>query len=299
MTAYKTFLVLGSTAALWLMACSSSTAIGGKNEAARPGVRVYVLDGGSTRIADKTLFGDEYAGTGSIELEVRCFLIVHPRGILMWDSGHSDAMLAEVGTGHEGYQITVDKGVLSQMRTLGLTPDKVDLLAASHWHFDHTGNFNLFASDPSDSNRDATVVIGQRDEYELAFSDLAAGTFGMEPGTYAGLAENPTDLFIGDRDVFGDGQIRILRVGGHTIGSQVLFVDLEQYGPILLSGDLYHFAEQREHRRVPPFNHDLAETIAGMERVESFLEENPDTELWITHDSMQMSALKLSPSFYE
>ncbi len=271
-------------------------------------VRIYVLDGGTTRIPDKSLFDAAYSG--EITLEVPCFLIVHPRGILLWDSGHSDAFLESrssdpfqvsltLGVDSElGELITVTRGVEAQLRDLGLRPNDVTYLAASHWHFDHTGNFNLFAAPEHEDADRSTVVLGQRDEYELAFSEPAAQTFGMRPQTYAALRRNRTDLFIGDRDVFGDGTVRILRAAGHTIGSQVLYVELEEYGGVLLSGDLYHFSEQRQHRRVPNFNHSAEQTLASMDRVETFLTRNPETELWVTHDPVQMRRLRKSPASY-
>ena len=121
----------------------------------------------------------------------------------------------------------------------------------------------------------------------------------MKPETYRDLAGNPKDLFIGDRDIFGDGKVRILRVGGHTVGSQVLYVKLERYGPVLLSGDLFFFAEHRKDRHVPPFNYDVTETLSGMDRVDIFLAEHAGTELWITHDPVQMEELSKVPEFYE
>ncbi|MEM7307843.1 MAG: N-acyl homoserine lactonase family protein [Planctomycetota bacterium] len=263
------------------------------------GLRLFVLDGGSSLLDDMGAFGPAYEGRGPIELPVLGFLVVHPRGTLLWDTGHDDALRAVEPRHLGGYGVSVTRGVEAQLEELGLAPRAIDLLAFSHWHWDHTGNANLFGAVRNGHHGGGPTVIGQRDEYELAFRPEAARTFGMRPETYVELSGNPVDLFHGDRDVFGDGSVRILRVGGHTVGSQVLLVELPRYGPVLLSGDLYHFAEQRRYRRVPPFNHDRRETLAGMDRVETLLRERPEVELWITHDPAQMGALSLAPTFYE
>src|SRR3546814_3784059 len=59
----------------------------------------------------------------------------------------------------------------------------------------------------------------------------------------------------GDKDVFGDGRVKILQMPGHTEGHQALLVRLAS-GPVLISGDQYHFTENREVGGVPSFNVD-------------------------------------------
>lgn len=252
-----------------------------------PQVRLYVFDGGTTRIHDKAIFDPVYTSEGPIDLEVRYFLIEHPRGWLMFDTGHAQQSAhGENG----GMTVYVRDCLNSQLASIGLVPNDIDLLGFSHWHFDHVGNANAFQR---------ATIIGQRDEYELAFSAKAAQTFGMRPWLYERLRYNSSDLFLGDRDVFGDGTVQILRAAGHTVGSQVLFVKLNHTGPVLLSGDLYHFASQRAYRRVPPFNFDRLQTLRSMERIEAFVAREPGTTMWITHDPQQMRALKLVPHYYE
>lgn len=249
------------------------------------GPRLYVLDGGTTVLA-KDIFGPWYEGQGTIELQVPCFLIVHPRGTIMWDTGHADGATTDSRGGP--YGISVGRGVKRQLEELGVPPGAVDYLAFSHIHFDHTGNANLF---------EGAVLVGQRDELDLAFGPDASKQFGVRPETYAGLAQNPRLELQGDHDLFGDGSVRILRAPGHTVGSQVLLVDLVEYGPVVLSGDLYHFAAQRTGRRVPPFNVDEQATLESMARVEALLDATK-AELWITHDPNQMKDLAHAPRSY-
>ncbi len=69
-------------------------------------------------------------------------------------------------------------------------------------------------------------------------------------------------------DVFKDGKVIINSKPGHTPGHMSMFINLEEKQSILLSGDLYHFNEQREYKRVPGFNTDSLQTIESMEKFE-------------------------------
>ncbi len=78
----------------------------------------------------------------------------------------------------------------------------------------------------------------------------------------------PTEPLTGDLDVFGDGTVVVMRMPGHTPGHRSLLVRLPQTGNVLVSGDLYHFPENRAGRVVPVFNTDRAQTLASMDRFE-------------------------------
>jgi N-acyl homoserine lactone hydrolase len=44
-------------------------------------------------------------------------------------------------------------------------------------------------------------------------------------------------------------------------------IRLRRFGPVILSGDLWHLTEQLSHNGVPPENMDRAATLASMDRV--------------------------------
>ena len=112
----------------------------------------------------------------------------------------------------------------------------------------------------------------------------------FDPRYYGALAGNPRTLLDGDHDVFGDGTVRIISAPGHTPGHQVLLVDLVETGPVLLSGDLWHFRFNRAERRVPVFNTDPGQTLASMERIEQVLART-GAVLWLEHDLAQAETL--------
>ena len=58
---------------------------------------------------------------------------------------------------------------------------------------------------------------------------------------------------------------RLISATGREPGHQVLYLELAEFGPLILSGDLYHFRISREQRRVPLFNVDKNLTLTVMD----------------------------------
>ena len=102
----------------------------------------------------------------------------------------------------------------------------------------------------------------------------------------------------GDHDVFGDGTVVIKSMPGHTPGHQVLFLKLENAGTILLTGDLYHFQENRDSRGVPSFNYDVETTLKSMDAFEAFAKEN-NADVYIQHSVDDFNRLPKYPKYLD
>ena len=260
----------------------------GTSRAVPTSVRLYVFDCGHLPIPDPGRFSLFPHEVSTLELSVPCYLVEHPDGTLLWDAGLADG-LAE-GSPHtqeNGTVSTVTATLRAQLDELELEPGDITYLAMSHLHYDHAGNANDFA---------ASTWLVQRPEHEAAFADAQA--FGFDRTLYAALETAETVILDGDHDLFGDGSVVIKSAPGHTPGHQVLFVDLVETGPIVLSGDLYHFPENRLLKRVPTFNFDDVQTLESMELVEDFLITR-GARLWIEHDIAANALLDKSPAYYD
>lgn len=253
--------------------------------------RLYAADCGSIRVGDMAGFSDLGELNGQVrDFIVPCFIVVHPKGVLVWDAGLSDALAAEKnGVDHGVFHLEVRKTLAAQLEALGLTSADVTHVAFSHMHFDHTGNAPMFTS--------ATWLMN-RTELAWALSDPTP--FGVGPEALAPAQKKTVkaDLFVGDRDVFGDGSVQILSAPGHTPGSAVLLLDLKKSGPVVLSGDLYHTPDNHQHHRVPAFNTSRAETLASFDRVDAIVKRRK-ARLVIQHSPDHFAKLPAFPAYLD
>ena len=150
------------------------------------------------------------------------------------------------------------------------------------------GNANLFAR--------ATWLV-RRAERDVMFADPPSPR--TEPENFSALKGSRTTLITtADYDVVGDGKVVIKSAPGHSPGHQVLFLNLANTGPVVLSGDLYHYPEERALKKVPTTEVDREQSAASRASVEAFLT-RAHAQLWIQHDFNGNSKLKKSPSYYD
>ena len=129
------------------------------------------------------------------------------------------------------------------------------------------------------------------------FAVTAPGT--SRPDTYAQLKNAKTILIETDQyDVFGDNSVVIKFAPGHTPGHQMLLVRLKNTGPVLLSGDLYHFPQERTLNRFPVFEFDKEQTRRTRAKIEEFIKATR-ASLWIQHDFIANGKLRKAPAFYD
>jgi len=98
--------------------------------------------------------------------------------------------------------------------------------------------------------------------------------------------------------VFGDGTVVVKAAYGHTPGHQVIYVKLAKNGPVLLTGDLYHYREERFTDKTPTFEFNGAQSLASRANIEAFLKKS-GAQLWIEHDLQLFRGLKKAPDYIE
>lgn len=254
-------------------------------------LRLYVFDCGQIRLSSVAPFGLSDSETSVRELIVPCYVIEHPQGTLLWDGGLPSATAATPGWSPEvqGSSARLDKTLAQQLSSMKFDLNSFDYVAFSHVHFDHVGVANEV--------KNATWLV-QKADYDAVFlPESEPPGPGVQPDLLREIKNSKTRKLNGDHDVFGDGRVRLISAPGHTPGHQVLFLDLKEYGPLVLSGDLYHFRFNRAQRRVPLFNVNRAQTLTSMDKVESLLKEE-GAQFWIEHDLALFKTLKTAPDFY-
>ena len=258
-------------------------------------LRLYVLDCGTITVANGDSMGFKPGELATPNMVTPCFLIVHPRGTMMWDTGEipDSAFSNGIYPAKQG-AFTVDRPLLPQLAGIGYTPADITYLALSHYHGDHAANANAFAGSiwiVQQAERDAIFATRQGDQKKLGSV--------ADPAYFTALAKSQTVLLKGeDHDVFGDGTVVIKSTPGHTPGHQSLFLKLAKTGPILLSGDLYHYPEEITYNRIPSFDFDKEQTAKSRAMIQEFLKKN-HAQLWIQHDYTAGIKRKMAPEYYE
>ena len=250
-------------------------------------VRVYVLDCGTLIYNRPESYGLSREEVAYTNMSVSCFLVVHPKGILLFDTGLSDKLVGRpiyenIRGGYGQLKLNTLRG---QLADIGVTPEKITYLALSHSHYDHVGNANDYAG---------SILLARQAENDLMFGKTANATLAKD---YSALAQARTKFIEGDYDVFGDGSVVLKSTPGHTPGHQSLYVRLANTGGIVIAGDLYHYPEERSLGRMPA-NEQMTQTPASRAAIEKFLTES-HSQLWIGHSIPFFRDARKSPAWYD
>lgn len=247
-------------------------------------VRIYALSCGSLEF-DKSLFFPAEAPGTPIVAPVASWLIVHPKGKLLFDTGISCDALADPA-GRLGkrvaslFQIRSRAGedAVSQLAALGIRPDDIRYVVNSHFHFDHCG---CNASFPR------AQFLVQRAELALARA---------ERNRYnAKDWDHPLDYreLDGEHDVFGDGSVVVLPTPGHTAGHQSLWIR-EGGRQVVLTSDACYTREHLEKTILPSNTFDAGRMTDSLALLRS-MRDRQGVELLYGHDAEQWRAIPRAP----
>lgn len=217
-------------------------------------------------------------GEGQVELPVPSFLIEHPKGRALYDTGmhpqlRTDARgrLGERLVGMFDFsQYGPADDIKSRLESIDRDPGGIDYIISSHLHFDHVGGNELVPN--------ATIVV-QRREWQVGQSDEGESKFGFFK---ADLDHgHPVKQVDGEHDLFGDGSVVCIPTYGHTPGHQSLKVRTEK-GEVVLTGDACYFCRTLRERRLPARMFDREEMLRSLDRLEAL--EKSGATLVFGHD---------------
>ena len=220
--------------------------------------------------------GEDGPGT----LPVPCYLIEHPRGRALFDTGmhpqcRDDARgrLGERVARRFGFEhFAADDDVKSRLESVGRDPGRVDFIVNSHLHFDHAGGNALVPN--------ATMVVQKR-EWQAAQDPEIAARVGLYRADFD--HGHPVKQVDGEHDLFGDGSVVCIPTWGHTPGHQSLRVRTPK-GEVVLTGDACYFCRTLRERRLPRFVHDREQMLASLERLAAL--ERGGARLYFGHDPL-------------
>tara|TARA_B100001989_G_scaffold236175_1_gene197923 strand:- start:2920 stop:3786 length:867 start_codon:yes stop_codon:yes gene_type:complete len=243
--------------------------------------KLYRIHCGEIQVTNLDVFSDTHQYKGQTkDLVVSCYLINVGSNWLLWDTGlPSEIAEKEDGLVNGPFHLKIPVTLREQLGAIGLMPEDITHVGLSHAHFDHAGNTNMFTN--------AKLIIQQAEYDFLTKHEEEAGSYHMNASSIEYfLQEDKKDqlqIIKGDHDIFGDGRVRTISLPGHTPGHMALYVDLVNTGPVILSGDQWHFIENRLSNGVPSFNYQRADTLASSDRLNRLIK-NTGAKLIIQHE---------------
>ncbi|UTW54577.1 N-acyl homoserine lactonase family protein [Kordiimonas sp. SCSIO 12610] len=270
--------------------CLLSAMTSGIVSAEEDKVKLYTLDCGRIEMLDLDLFADNGAFKGRKNSAAdACYLIRHPKGDLLWDTGLPEALHEQKGGVTNGpFHLERPKTLKGQLADIGVKPEDIEYVSVSHSHFDHAANLNDYAA--------STWIVHEK-EYELMFSDASRAN-AQSFAAYDKLENSQKVMFDTPHDVFGDGTVEIIPMVGHTPGHSVLKLELANTGTVLLTGDLYHLQESRELKTVPRFNTNADDTRMSIEAFEK-LAQKTNARVVIQHVVKDFEAMPQIPAYLD
>jgi glyoxylase-like metal-dependent hydrolase (beta-lactamase superfamily II) len=220
---------------------------------------------------------------GARKLVGSCYLIRHGERYMLWDAGMRAELVGKPIDNAEQTQ-SLKRSLLDQLKQINVAPEQISLLGISHYHGDHTGQARNFTG--------ARLVIGAADWAVIKGSGPQAGDARTDLAHWLSEPSKVVEVR-GDIDIFRDGRVIMLALPGHTPGHSALLVRLAS-GPVLLSGDQYHFTEAVANKGVPSFNTSRADTLASHDRFER-IAANLRAKVIIQHEPADVGKLPAFP----
>jgi N-acyl homoserine lactone hydrolase len=295
--------IKGLFTALAMAACACIGLASGSSAASPEEMRLYVFSSGWLNIDKSAL--QTGAAPGRIQIPVAFFMIHHPKGNVLFDTGNNDRIITDPT--YWGPNIAAlepgrspDVAIDAQLDKIGVKPSDIKYVVLGHMHLDHAGNVGKFPN--------ATIVY-QRDEIVNAFWPKPGYAGPYITGDFAMLrsplgASMPSKQKVielnGDLDLFGDGSIYIHRQVGHTPGSQMAVVRLPKHGPVVLTSDNCYMMENLQKDLLPSVG--LAYDPSGVLQAYSWIKHKMDAEgadVIFAHDAETFKAHKHAPEYYD
>ncbi len=220
---------------------------------------------------------------GVVRVPVLSFLVTHPKGRLLFDSGLA-ADLAEdpANAGRMASLFAMDFGrddaVDRRLSTAEVCEaGDISVLVNSHLHFDHCGGNALVPN--------ARVIV-QEAEWRSGHNDKLVASETYSPR----LFDIGQDVLLidGEHDVFDDGSVVCIPTPGHTPGHQSLRVRTDG-GEVVLCGDACYLRRALDELRLPDFAWNKEQQLASL-RALALLEAAGAT-LYFGHDPGQWPSL--------
>lgn len=220
-------------------------------------------------------------------------VIETPEGRLLWDTScPRDWETRWEPTGLQDFfpydQVSESEYFDSRLGQIGLGVDDIDFVVASHLHFDHAGNMQMF------KGSNARLICNDK-EKEFAFGYDGPFNGAHLKADYEGLE---FETVSGDTEILPG--VTLIEAPGHTPGTMSMRVDLAQSGTMIFTSDAIYLGDSYGPPASPAaIVNDLGAWYASVEKLRR-IAETSNAEMIFGHDAAQLRSMKLAPAgFYE
>jgi len=223
-------------------------------------LELYAIRYGQSLFPSKHIFkNDPYQK--NLEFIWLFYLIRYQDKLILTDTGFSET----------GYIRRFDleyTDPLDLLKTLDISPQDITDIILTHTHFDHVGNVHKF--------NNARIII-QKDELDHYISKASNRVQAHHLKTNSCVMTFENEYLLYDR-------IRIIRTGGHTIGSSIIrFTNKRQ--EYIIAGDEFYFLENLEKGIPSGITFSLQKNRALLEQLTNLLSDsNPSPVILTFHD---------------
>lgn len=226
---------------------------------------------------------------GDVRLPVPCFVIHHPQGVTLVDSGLHPGMRddphARIGWVADilRFELGPSEDVLSRLRAAGVDPAELRFLVNTHLHFDHAGGNELIPTD--------VELVVQRREWQAGADPAEIESNHYNPEDYR--QERQVRQVEGEHDLYGDGSVVLLPTPGHTPGHQSLRVRLDG-GELVLCADACYFVDWMDSEETPPYGFDKQQELESLRKLRAL--RDGGAQVIYGHDPEQWGTLPQAPA---
>jgi glyoxylase-like metal-dependent hydrolase (beta-lactamase superfamily II) len=230
-----------------------------------------------------------YPQARDIKIPVNMWIIDHPKGLVLYDTGNNVAIsdgkcethwakgMCDFIKPSQKREDVIDR----QLQKLGYKVDDVKIVITSHSHLDHIGNIEMFPKAIHVLQKKELYQAWWPEKFQRGGAHVLADYDGARDFTYLELE--------GDYDLFGDGSLRILSTPGHTLGHQSVRLQLPETGTVLLSGDAIWMEENLEGYPAG-LNYSILDYTKSVDRLK-MMRDLENAKLWFGHSGKQYESM--------
>jgi glyoxylase-like metal-dependent hydrolase (beta-lactamase superfamily II) len=164
--------------------------------------------------------------------------------------------------------------VVERLAALKVTPEEVDTVVLTHCHWDHIGGLSLFPR---------ARVYCQRGEVAWSVSPPEWIGAAYPRALADSLPSVGGRLTVLDGDFVLEQGIRLIHVGAHSPGSQMMEVQCGDRTVIITGDALLHYANLEKQIPIGTY-HSLEQAMAALSILNRFVLNDPKTVLLASHD---------------